>query len=152
MEHPSDSSEQQAAEAQILAGLVSKCGPLAPKVVTLPAGGQVKVDGVAADESVFVEVFAHQGPMKGGQPKKVAADALKLITLRNARPGAKLVLAFADARAATNVISGSGWLAEALRTWDVAVEVISIDPTTRADLLAAQARQRMINPPTSLEQ
>ena len=33
------------------------------------------------DESVLVEVFAHQGQLKGGRRHKIAADALKLITL-----------------------------------------------------------------------
>ena len=35
-------------------------------------------------------VCAHQGRMKGSQPKKVAQDALKLITIRRRYAGARL--------------------------------------------------------------
>jgi hypothetical protein len=54
--------------------------------VRLSGGAYVDVDGVAADSSAFVEVFAHQGTLKGGQKHKVANDALKLITLGREHP------------------------------------------------------------------
>jgi hypothetical protein len=37
-------------------------------------GASVDVDGVAEDGSVLVEVFAHQGPLKGGRRHKIATD------------------------------------------------------------------------------
>jgi hypothetical protein len=147
--HQSDSSEQREAEALILAGLMDEFGVLRPATLKLPGGARVDVDGVAEDESVFVEAFAHQGRMKGSQPKKVAQDALKLITLRRARPQARLVLAFADEVATASVLGGKGWLAEALRTWEVDVRVVPLDEGVRGRIAAAQLRQQMINPPAA---
>lgn len=138
-----------AAEALIQAGLADEYGPLQPAKLKLPGGARVHVDGVAPDLSVFVEAFAHQGRMKGSQPKKVAQDALKLITLRLAYPKARVVLAFADEVAAASVIDGKGWLAEALQTWNVDVRVVHIDQSVRARIVAAQLRQQMVNPPVT---
>lgn len=59
---------------------------LTPRSLRLGGGARVDVDGVAPDESVFVEIFAHQGRLKGAQFHKVARDALKLIT-PGAEPG-----------------------------------------------------------------
>jgi hypothetical protein len=147
MAHLSDSSEQRSAEAVILAGVAANVGKeLVPRSLALPDGARVDVDGVASDESVLVEVFAHQGRMKGSQPKKVAQDALKLITLARSRPDARLILAFGDSDAAS-CVQGRSWLAEALRTWGLEVVVTELNEATRAGVKAAQVRQVMINPP-----
>lgn len=145
--HPSSSKEQITAEALVLAELAKTYGALAPMKLSLEGGATVHVDGATADQSVIVEVFAHQGRMRGSQPKKVAQDALKLITLGRTRQPATLVLAFADEAAARSVLGGKGWLAEALATWGVIVETVDIGHEHRAELLAAQGRQRMVNPP-----
>ncbi len=92
-----------------------------------------------------MEVFAHQGRLRGGQFHKVARDALKLITLKRTRPAAQLVLAFGDPDAAA-CVTGTSWLAEALRAWEVAVLVAELDKEIRAGLRAAQVRQVMVNP------
>src|SRR5690606_30058689 len=72
VDHPSDSKEHSAAEPEVLALLGETLGvTLGPKTLTLPEGARVDVDGVGPDESVLVEVFAHQGRLKGGQVLKV---------------------------------------------------------------------------------
>jgi hypothetical protein len=142
----SSSHEQQAVEAVILNGLTEELGVVAPRSLVLPNGARVDVDGVSDDESVLVEVFAHQGVLRGGQYHKVARDALKLITLARTRPAARLVLAFGD-EVAARCVMGKSWLAEALRTWGVEVRVVELDAATRAELVAAQVRQMMVNPP-----
>ena len=106
----------------------------------------MNVDGVADEPLTFVEVFAHQGQLKGGQHHKVSTDALKLVTLGRVYPQARLILAFGD-QAATSTLSGGGWKAEALRTWGIEVFVADIDEDVRAGLRDAQVRQRMVNPP-----
>jgi hypothetical protein len=144
--HASDSREQRLAEPLILASVGKELGvELAPRSLRLEHGARVDVDGVAPDESVLVEVFAHQGRLRGGQFHKVARDALKLITLKRSRPAAQLVLAFGDPDAAAGV-TGASWLAEALRAWGVAVLVAELDDALRAGLSAAQTRQVMVNP------
>jgi hypothetical protein len=96
---------------------------------------------------VLVEIFAHQGRLKGAQFHKVARDALKLITLRRSRPSARLIIAFGDPDAA-GCVTGASWLAEALSTWEIEVLVVNLDDTVRAGLREAQVRQLMVNPPT----
>ncbi len=147
MAHESDSHEQRCAEPLILAGVSAAVGvELTPRSLRLDGGARVDVDGVATDESVLVEIFAHQGPLKGGQLHKVARDALKLITLARSREHSRLIIAFGDYDAAA-CVSGTSWLAEALRVWRVEVLVVVLDDDVRAGLRAAQARQVMVNPP-----
>jgi hypothetical protein len=148
MAHRSDSAVQREAEALIRDKVAAEVGKeLTPTTVTFDTGAPVQVDGVAADESVLVEIFARQGKLKPGQQKKVALDAFKLVTLGRSRPGAELILAFADAEAAAYP-RGAGWLAEALKTWKVRVLVVDLDETERAKIRAAQLLQEMRNPET----
>ncbi len=105
----------------------------------------MRVDGVDAEKTVFVEIFAHQGPLKGGQKHKVATDALKLITLGRGRPEAQLILAFADEVAAAFATKGT-WMAEALAAWVVKVYVVELEGSVSDGIRAAQVRQEMVNP------
>lgn len=144
--HPSDSHEQRSAEALILRAVSAAVGAeLVPRSLRLDAGARVDVDGVSSDESIIVEVFAHQGRLKGAQFHKVARDALKLITLGRSRNASRLIIAFGDADAAA-CVSASSWLAEALRTWGVEVMAVDLDEDVRTGLRAAQVRQVMVNP------
>ncbi len=97
MGHQSDSLEQRTAEPLILAGVSRMIGvELTPRSLRLQGGARADVDGAATDDSVLVEVFAHQGRLKGAQYHKVARDALKLITLGRSRAGSRLIIAFGD--------------------------------------------------------
>jgi hypothetical protein len=146
MAHLSDSLEQRTAEPLILAGVSKIVGvELAPRSLRLDGGARVDVDGAAPDESVFVEVFAHQGRLKGAQFHKVARDALKLITLGRSRAGSKLIIAFADPDAAA-CVTGASWLSEALSSWEIEVLIVDLDDPVRAGLRDAQVRQVMVNP------
>lgn len=146
MLHPSNSGEQQSAERLILEAASAHLGTaVAPRRVDLPAGSYVDVDGVADTPPAFVEVYAHQGRLRGGQRHKIASDVLKLLTLGKAHPSARLVLAFADNEVARQV-ENKGWLAEAIRTWGVEVFVADLPDEIRAGLRAAQGRQVMVNP------
>ncbi len=147
MAHQSDSLEQRTAEPLILAGVSKIVGvELAPRSLRLDGGARVDVDGVAPDESVFVEIFAHQGRLKGAQFHKVARDALKLITLGRSRAGSKLIIAFGDPDAAA-CVTGASWLSEALSSWEIEVLIVDLDDPVRAGLRDAQVRQVMVNPP-----
>ena len=145
--HQSDSTEQRTAEVLILGAASEKLGvEVAPRRVDLPGGAYVHVDGVADDPRTFIEIYAHLGPLKGGHVHKIAQDILKLVTLHRAYPDARLALVFADSAAAAR-FSGTGWLAEAVKTWDVDVVVIEVPQDVRAAIEAAQLRQVMVNPP-----
>jgi hypothetical protein len=146
MPHQSDSSAQRNAEPLIRGKVAEHVGKsLSPATLGLDGGALVQVDGAADDESVLVEIFAHQGPLKGGQRHKVAQDALKLITLGRSRPGAQLILAFADEGAAAYASKGT-WVAEALSGWGISVLVVELDQAVRAGIRDAQVRQEMVNP------
>jgi hypothetical protein len=145
MSHQSDSAAQLDAEPLILAALSAQLdAPLTPQRFTLPGGASADVDGASADGQVLVEVFAHQGTLKGGQRGKIARDALKLITLAQARPGARLILALAD-EAAAKPLTAKSWLAEALATFKIEVIVVELDETVRQGIRDAQIRQVMVN-------
>ncbi|HEX5983980.1 MAG TPA: hypothetical protein VFY69_07230 [Solirubrobacterales bacterium] len=136
---------QIAAEATILTALSKAIGVPFTQGVTLPVGAaHVRPDGVAADESAFAEVFAHIGKLKGGQRHKVSTDALKLLAIRETRPNARLILAFADEVAAASV---SGWRAETLKANGIEIHVVSLSAEARAKIKAAQVRQKMVSLP-----
>lgn len=143
----SDSSTQSEAEPLILAIVARHVGkPLKKsKTLTLDTGAPVEVDGVDAEESVFVEVFARQGKLKAGQRKKVSQDALTLITLARARPNARLIIAYADNDAAAYATKGT-WGSQALKTWGIEVLVVDLDSAVRDGIRQAQVRQVMVNP------
>lgn len=143
--HVSDSTPQREAESVILDLVAQQVGASLQKRRLKVGAATVEVDGADDAESVFVEIFAHQGRLKGGQVHKVARDALKLITLGRDRRAARLILAFADEEAARRAV-GSSWLAEALRLWGVEVLTVEIGEDTRTGLRAAQLRQVMVNP------
>jgi hypothetical protein len=141
--NPSTAAAQIAAEAVILASLSETLErPLKQGVVLLMGDTEVKPDGVDDDRSVFVEVFAHIGRLKGGQRHKPSTDALKLIAIRDAYPKARLILAFADEAAARSV---SGWKARVLEAHGIEVRAVELDQAEREKIEAAQVRQRMIN-------
>jgi hypothetical protein len=145
--HRSDSLEQREAESLIRAGVEAALDgtPLAPRSLKLPNGARLDVDGVDANETIYVEIFAKQGRLRGAQFHKVARDALKLITLTRGRADVRRIIAFGDDEAAA-CVTGKSWLAEALMTWQVEVLVVDLDDDVRAGLRGAQARQVMINP------
>ena len=137
-----DSTEQCNAELHMLTELSKQIGhELKPRPVDLPDGHAPRVDGVCDSPFVLCEARAHQGRPKGAQPKKVMADALKLLYIERVldRPARKILL-FSDSDAAAPFL-GDGWQAHALRTFDVEVHVVDIDPDVAESVRAAQDRQ-----------
>ena len=124
-----------------LAGLRTLQFPVGSRI----SGAYCDVDGVSADERVLVEAFARQSKLKGGQRGKIARDALKLLTLREHRPAARLIIALADP-AVVKSLTTTSWLAEALRTFNVEVLHVDIPTDARDRIAAAEIRQVMANP------
>jgi hypothetical protein len=143
----SDSDTQRSAEKLILDAVALKVGvPLSPRRLELGSGPVVDVDGVAEDESVLVEIFAHQGHLKGGQRHKIAGDALKLSTIAKVWPKRpRLILAFGDPDI-LKFFDGRSWLASAINTWGIEILVAEFDVAARDSIRVAQARQVMVNP------
>jgi hypothetical protein len=147
MPNPSRSDEQMRAEqairAQLAIDLDVEWRRDGPVIIRLPNGAQPEVDAVSVDGSTLVEIYAHQGPLKGGQLHKVARDALKLITIAREMSAAKLHVAFAYEAAAKS--ASRGWLGEAFELWGISRLVVGVPDDVRSDLEAAQERQRMVN-------
>jgi len=96
-------------------------------------------DGATEDESVVVEIYAHQGALAGAQKHKPAVDLLKLATLRQTRPEARLIFVFLDDAAYR---SFTGWKAYAADAFGVEVMTMPIDSEHAARILKTQDAQR----------
>lgn len=138
--HLSDANAQAEAEVPVLAALGEKLGVHLESQVSIALGGEkVKPDGVDADRTVFVEVFARIGKMKPGQRHKVSTDALKLLAIREVYPQARLILAFIDEDAAASV---SGWRAATLAGNGIEIHTLKLEPGDVARIEAAKAAQQ----------
>lgn len=135
-----NSKVQQDAEQEILAKTAVRLGVpgLSPGPVALAAGPTVEVDGVDPARTTFVEAFARQGALKGGQRKKVAQDILKLSLIKADHPTARAVIAFACPDARKSI---TGWVAHAAAKHGIELIVVDLEPETRERILAAQKRQ-----------
>ena len=144
-EHRSDSASQRKAEGLILSALSERLGTELEQTVRMSVGNAaVEVDGASADRRVLVEVFARVGRLKGAQLHKVSTDALKLVALGMEHPDARCIIAFASEEALASVV---GWRAEVLASQGIETMVCPLDNAARADVVAAQERQQMVNAP-----
>lgn len=143
--HPSNSDVQREAERAALDVLRAEGLALAPKRLTLAKGAHVNVDGVCESPTILVEVFAHQGPLKGGQRHKMISDALKLLAVSRKLfdSKARVILLLTDEAAAKSI--RTGWRGAVLSTFGVEIRVVTIPAELAARVLAAQKRQRMTN-------
>ena len=140
--HPSDSLAQRDAEVIIVAALSAKLGvPLAKSSIPTGNGGRVELDGASKDFSILVEAYAHQGVLRGGQPKKLATDALKLTWIGRLVGATRLILAVADEQVEAHLRRPKAWLTQALIDLDVEVVRVELDDATAAALRTAQTVQ-----------
>lgn len=137
-----DSAEQRRAETDVLNLLSRRIGvPLVPQKIALSEKTHVEVDGVSDDPPILAEVWAHQGPLRGGQPNKVMVDALKMLYVEAAtgRPYRK-IFCFTD-EAARKPFLGRSWRAAALAHYGIELLVIQISDELRDLIIRAQTRQ-----------
>ncbi|MBB3328430.1 hypothetical protein [Microlunatus antarcticus] len=138
-----DSSEQRRVEMLMLTLLQQKLGiTLAPRRLHSPDGAFIDVDGVATNNSVLVECWAHQGTAKVAQKYKLVNDAAKLqwaATWLSPRP-AGLFLCVSD-EAAVKHLRGTSWQGAAIRQMGVCLEVVQLQDDDVLALVEAQRRQ-----------
>ncbi len=146
--HAGDSTEQRRAEGLMLDVLEAQLGLRLERPLRLSAGGsaRMEIDGGIADDgagrALLVEAWAHQGPPKAAQKKKIVADALKLAyagTLFETAP--RLILLFSDEQAAAPFGSPKAWSSAAFRTFGIEMVVVDLPADERAVIRAAQDRQ-----------
>ncbi len=145
----SNSQVQKDAEGWILAALADahpEIPELTPtKIVVGEAGAYVEVDGAdSSTPTVVVEAYARQGVLKGAQLKKIGQDILKLALLRSQPWGSetRCIIAFASAQAQDSI---RGWLREAASSWGVELMLVELSDGQRAEIVAAQGKQLMVN-------
>jgi hypothetical protein len=103
------------------------------------------VDGFDEKNEVACEIYSRLGRLKGSQPDKVASDILKLNLIEQDRGSMwRKILCFASAEAAKTV-QGNSWLATAVERFGIEIHVIPLPEAEKDLLLAAQARQVMVN-------
>jgi hypothetical protein len=145
--HPSDSTEQQLAEALVLSALNAKYhASMEPGRVVLGAGACIDVDGIDHNRNYMCEIYCRIGQLKPAQLHKVSSDILKLSLAENRLGGkwTKLIV-FVDAKAQESV-TGRSWRSAAAAQHGVEFVVVDLPPRTREEILAAQARQIMATP------
>jgi hypothetical protein len=144
--HPSDSSAQKTAEAAVLSALEACLGfPVKGARVALGDGCFVNVDGINQEKRFACEVFSRIGKLQAAQVEKVASDVLKLSLLEAVLGGAwRKAICFVDEGAA-NVLRNRSWLARAAQHASVEVFVLRLPGELHQLVLAAQARQIMVN-------
>lgn len=137
-----DSSEQRQAESHMLRALGDRLGvDLQPRRLTIGAT-RVELDGADEQLSVLVEVWAHQGQVKGAQRLKVLTDAFKLSWVAGRLGGhPRLILCMSDEEPALYFQSERSWAAQALRDHGITIEIVELSPAVRAAVLDAQDRQ-----------
>ncbi|WP_127817685.1 hypothetical protein [Microbacterium sp. CPCC 204701] len=140
--HPSDSRAQREAEVAIIAALSARLGqPLAKTSVPTGNGGRVELDGATGDLSILVEAYAHQGTLRGSQPKKLATDALKLTWIGRQVKAKRKILAVADQEVESYLQRPKAWLTQALIDLGVEVVRVNLDDATVDTLRTAQTVQ-----------
>lgn len=145
--YKSSSREQQEAEKELLYSFSKKYKlteekPVFPDVFSCQPDGTYKND---KEEWVWVEVYAHQGPLKSAQRQKVCTDILKLITAEKIlqQPIQKYILFGSEE--AMQCFQNNSWHARSVQEWNIKLEVGELSEQTKQKLAAAQARQKMLN-------
>ena len=140
---PGDSTEQQQAGKWLLDALSNKLGiKLVRSKIKLDGATHMELDGYCESPPVLCEVWSHIGLPKSAQKNKVMTDAFRLL-FANERTGgnAQCILLFADQDAAKPFINNNSWMAQCLKKYSIAVEVIELPQEIKTKVLEAQERQ-----------
>jgi len=137
-----DSAEQRRAEEYLIARLGESLGAtLRKSEIELPGGEWLEVDGVCETPLILCEAWAHQGPPKSAQKNKVMADVLKLLYVERVKSvPARKILLFGDQVAARR-FQGENWMARALESFGIEVQIVELPPEMQKAVGEAQKRQ-----------
>lgn len=109
---------------------------------TLQIGGsKVEIDGFYESHRVACEAYAHVGPLKFGQSRKLATDVLKLAMVdKHLGQGCRKIIVVAGTEAYA-WLTGKCWQAGAVREFGIEVMRVELPPNIHAKVLATQALQ-----------
>ena len=140
---PGDSAEQRHAEGLLIQNFCQQEGLDLQRNKRVFLGGRAwfELDGFCENPLIFCEAWAHQGPPKSAQTKKIMGDAFKLIFAeKHFGKNARKILLFADERA-SKPFRGNSWMAAALQNFGIETIVVELSQDVRNVLLKAQHRQ-----------
>jgi len=148
--HPSNSAAQQRIE-RAMVGRVAECGWLpvawtdvADELGLAPVWQKAKPDcawRLPTGGFAIAECFARSVALKPGQWRKIATDALKLLSIRSGLDDPrKLLCLLVVPKEIEDEVRHNGWLSVALQQ---AAEIVAVElePHERAELAEAVARQ-----------
>ncbi len=105
----------------------------------------IRPDFYSQEHKIIGEIFAHIGKPKKAQNNKIANDILKMLLFEKHKQTEYLkVIAVCD-EAEYRALNGDSALAESIRRFGIKLLLIPLEDEQRDNLLAAQARQRMVN-------
>ena len=134
--HPSDASEQKAAEKEIRQELEKQLEVQLNSQLQIDQ--HIELDGFADGSSpICVEIWAHQGSSKGSQPSKVMGDCCKLLLVEKllGKPCRK-IFAVCD-REALAFLRRS-WRGLFMEKFGIEIKVVGISKEIRRRLKKAQ--------------
>ncbi|SEA98464.1 hypothetical protein [Alkalimonas amylolytica] len=144
--HLSDSSEQREAESHMLCELEKKLDLHFDQGARLPVSVGVQPDAIDLQNKVVVEVYARVGAVKGAQLHKIKGDVLKLALIgKELGSDWRKIMCFASDSAA-GYVQGKSWVAEAAKVFGIEIHVVALSSELQAKVMAAQTRQKMVNP------
>ena len=137
-----DSLEQRQAEKLLVTRLGERLGvKFDKKRLELPDQGWFEIDGVSESPPILCEAWAHQGKPKSAQVSKVMKDAMKLLfAARFVNRSTRMILLFGDKEAA-KPFTGRSWMAQALRTNGIEVQIVELSKNVQKAIRKAQKRQ-----------
>lgn len=138
-QHPGDSSEQREAEREILEAVSRELGvPLDGKP---DIAQRADLDGFQGGQRpICVEVFAHQGPSKDGQRKKLMRDMCKLLLVEKLlRKKCRKIVAVSDPESVKFL--DKSWMGRFADEFGIERIVVTLSEDTRKRVLRAQKRQ-----------
>ena len=146
-DHPSTSSAQQLAEAELVQGLARELDvSLSRKTLPLSDEATVKLDGYSEVDRVLCEAFARLRSPKAGQKRKLSTDILKLTLAGRVLEGSwrkVIVVACPEVHA---WLTGRSWQALAAREFNIEVRIVPLSDETACAVRKAQGQQAMVNP------
>ncbi len=110
----------------------------------------IQLDGFSDDkklsEPICVEIWAHQGKAKGGQPHKVMKDMCKLLLAERllGEPCQKYIVV-SDGEA-LSFLSGKSWMGDFAKRFGIKFWITEISDKAKQEIKDVQERQKMVNP------
>lgn len=141
------SYEQQSAEIYIASIVEKWLGSSLDRnaKVILSGGVYIEPDLYSEKDKIICEIFAHIGPLKGGQKQKISQDILKMLLLEKSKATTyRKVIVVADDRV-EKYLNGKSFISESVRQFEIEIKKVNLPDEMFVNVSNAQLRQTMRN-------